>query len=693
MASGDDLSALERSIVVGKGHAPVRLTDRERVLLREGTLSKAMERSVLRKVPQRTLLLFDDMLVVCKDTGNPNKRPFKGVIQLAAASLRYGGFESTVGGYTMRVCGPGEDCDFTFFSTDRALIESWVRSIQGQMATQGLKAGLATRRGWQHALVKGTLFAAVTSGTLTDVKAAMAARDEAGDPLFDVNERDESGASPLWLASFLGASSVVSHLLGAGADAHLADNGLIYPLSLAAARGHVAVVDALLQGGARPGESLDEQERGPIAVVATLMASYNARKLAGDGPLPEDDEMGSRYGVRIVNSDRARECVLRLADAGADTNARDAFGTTPLLEAATLGDAEAAAMVLDAGADPSLSREDGRTPLHVTCEGARLPPSSSGSGGGGEPVARRRVFSSTLCSTLLGAGAQPNARDRGGATPLHLAVRADTGGDAASEAECAALLAVLQQHGARASIPDLEGVTPADDAAQRGIVLPVSPPRPAPPACAPKWADKLSPNPAPDWIGDGSSTTCLLCGTRFTFAVRRHHCRFCGMLVCGACSAAKFPLREARGASSPTAIPGSPPKAARACDGCYNKACTRASKLEATPSELLQQQLAKYGMAQAGIPRARRTRVIAAMRAMQEGSARKQLMGGAEERASPTEAEGESREPDTPALASGAASARDSLGGAHAAAAEARDALAERGERMEQLRTCRTLVG
>eukprot|EP00466_Bigelowiella_natans_P003288 jgi/Bigna1/80538/fgenesh1_pg.72_\ len=42
--------------------------------------------------------------------------------------------------------------------------------------------------------------------------------------------------------------------------------------------------------------------------------------------------------------------------------------------------------------------------------------------------------------------------------------------------------------------------------------------------------------PAPVWESDHSSTECNICSRRFTMLRRRHHCRFCGILVCNSCS-------------------------------------------------------------------------------------------------------------------------------------------------------------
>merc|ERR1712166_1623623 len=43
------------------------------------------------------------------------------------------------------------------------------------------------------------------------------------------------------------------------------------------------------------------------------------------------------------------------------------------------------------------------------------------------------------------------------------------------------------------------------------------------------------------WQPDSSATACSVCENDFTWRYRRHHCRFCGDVVCNDCSDRKAP--------------------------------------------------------------------------------------------------------------------------------------------------------
>lgn len=79
---------------------------------------------------------------------------------------------------------------------------------------------------------------------------------------------------------------------------------------------------------------------------------------------------------------------------------------------------------------------------------------------------------------------------------------------------------------------------------------------------------------APIWVPDSECPTCVICGVRFTFIERRHHCRQCGKIVCGKCSSRK------------KMIPGKDKKK-RVCDLCYDKPFPEStSQPESKPSSL-----------------------------------------------------------------------------------------------------------
>jgi len=60
------------------------------------------------------------------------------------------------------------------------------------------------------------------------------------------------------------------------------------------------------------------------------------------------------------------------------------------------------------------------------------------------------------------------------------------------------------------------------------------------------------------WVPDSEANTCMVCRkSQFTIVNRRHHCRKCGAVVCGACSSRKYLL------------PSQSSKPLRVCDSCY----------------------------------------------------------------------------------------------------------------------------
>ena len=134
-----------------------------------------------------------------------------------------------------------------------------------------------------------------------------------------------------------------------------------------------------------------------VAALFAAAANLNARDFLGHTPL--------HLAVNTPLLDRSVDAVVALLAAGADPNARNNNGETPLHRADSANDVTP---LLAAGANLNARDNVGETPLHeATAERSR---------------------SADVAAALLAAGADPNARDNYGHMPLHgLAIYAASG--------------------------------------------------------------------------------------------------------------------------------------------------------------------------------------------------------------------------------------------------------------------------
>jgi ankyrin repeat protein len=157
---------------------------------------------------------------------------------------------------------------------------------------------------------------------------------------------------------------------------------------------------------------------------------------------------------------------------GVDVDAKDRQGLTPLYHALRARNGETARVLMDAGAQPVVVRnEPGEMMLHEALRGFRadLVLALALLDNGADPN-ERDLDGETALHVAAGQGyvepgrsliahhADVNARNAAGKTPLHLAVRSD----------CVDLVSDLLTHGANVNAPDDSGDTPLHSAALRG---------------------------------------------------------------------------------------------------------------------------------------------------------------------------------------------------------------------------------
>ncbi len=168
------------------------------------------------------------------------------------------------------------------------------------------------------------LFEAIAAGDAAEVGALVGAG-------VDVNARGPDGDTPLVTAAELGDLAIVEALIDAEADVNLPDEEGNVPLAYALMRQDPGPARALLDAGA-------ETDRPGLLATA-----------AAHAPL---------------------DTVRSLLDRGADPNAADGGGRTPLLAACAAARLATAELLLDRGADVRARDGEGATALLALLEGA-----------------------------------------------------------------------------------------------------------------------------------------------------------------------------------------------------------------------------------------------------------------------------------------------------------------------------------
>ena len=275
---------------------------------------------------------------------------------------------------------------------------------------------------------------AIRSGDKETVLAILAEGANLGTP------RGES-YPPLHVAADLGQLGTVNALLMAGApvDGRSRYSRSTYDTALhqAVQRGHLPVVDALLNAGA----DVDAQDRFGNTALHLAVFQRDAHLVLRLIDWRANVNLQDLVGVtpRDLALRSSRHDLMMLLDAGANVNFEDESQGTVLHAAIGNRDADLVKLIIEAGGDLNVQNARGETPWEYAmrmgfCDMVAILAAADANGENRQRssplhVAIREYFAwgdPGLVLHLVDTGADLNAQDITGETPLHLLLRADT---------------------------------------------------------------------------------------------------------------------------------------------------------------------------------------------------------------------------------------------------------------------------
>jgi ankyrin repeat protein len=250
-----------------------------------------------------------------------------------------------------------------------------------------------------------------------------------------VDAVDNTGRTPLHLASQCGHLEVVRLLIKHGADANTKNWSQMTPLHLASSSGIPESVQVLIELGADI-NARDEKHKTPLHLALSSGSPETLRVLIKHGANINTPDGSHLTPLHLVSSSGSPETLRMLIELGADINAKDGNHKTPLHLASSSESPEIAQLLIELGADANARDGNNKTPLHLA--------SSSG-----------RANTAQL---LIKHGADIDAGDENHRTPLHLT-------SSAGRAKAARLLI---KHGANVNVSDGSHSTPLHLASSLG---------------------------------------------------------------------------------------------------------------------------------------------------------------------------------------------------------------------------------
>ena len=273
----------------------------------------------------------------------------------------------------------------------------------------------------------------------------------------DVNAPDKFQATPLHFAYFMSNLDIARVLLDHGANIHAKNNQGQTPLHMAShgdygAASEPALVE-LLQGRGADVDARDNDQATPFLLASFHLKLEIAEKLFQNGA---DANAVNIYGQNALHllaqnqhTDDYQHFGRRLLERGVDMNGRDKDERTPLHFASYSGQVDVAEALLVHGAQVNATDISGHTPLHQVILGISKYDHQNPSLAPWDIKEHpRRVI--RLAQRLLESGADVNAQNKEHETPLHLA----------SRLRLHDMARLLLKHGAKVDMMNSKGKTP-----------------------------------------------------------------------------------------------------------------------------------------------------------------------------------------------------------------------------------------
>jgi len=227
----------------------------------------------------------------------------------------------------------------------------------------------------------------------------------------DVNARSSDGSTALLWAAHWNDVETADLLLGKGADANIANDFRMTPLSESCINASPALVHSLLKAGANPNTPIGTGET-PLMTCAKTGAAEAVRLLVEYGAAVNAKEPAqNQTALMWAAAERHPDVIKALIDAHADLKGHSKQGFTAIHFSARVGDLDSVKLLLAAGVDVNILTEAG--------EGGSGGRNATGSGYTPLLVATMRAQVETALY-LLDHGADPNIL-AAGLTPLHWA--------------------------------------------------------------------------------------------------------------------------------------------------------------------------------------------------------------------------------------------------------------------------------